>query len=390
MKKRIMALLLVFALALALGALAAPTEDVRPTDETTVQTLKETGDTESVETSEETGDAEGAETPEETGGGTQDEEEPDRAASGTVSFATLGDTMREHYYPLLAMEENLAVLKAAGGDEKTARQMEDAENQMLLAGETLYITLAGLEAQDAALSRTIAALDRTTAEMELRHQLGQISDLQLTQVKNGRTQAASGQQTLRMNIELARMQLKAMTGVALDGTLTLGALPKVTDAQLGAMDLDADLARAREASFALYEARQARDEAEAQAAAAASQGMPAGGDAAEYGLSAGGDAARYTYENTALQFELNFRTLYARVKDCAQTLAAKRTALAAEEQSYAASALQYEQGRLSANALAEAKDKLAEAKDAAADAERELFSQYRSYEWAVEYGILNG
>lgn len=378
MKKRIMALLLVFALALALGALAAPTEDVRPTDETTVQTLKETGDTESVETSEETGDAEGAETPEETGGGTQDEEELDRAASGTVSFATLGDTMREHYYPLLAMEENLAVLKAAGGDEKTARQMEDAENQMLLAGETLYITLAGLEAQDAALSRTIAALDRTTAEMELRHQLGQISDLQLTQVKNGRTQAASGQQTLRMNIELARMQLKAMTGVALDGTLTLGALPKVTDAQLGAMDLDADLARAREASFALYEARQARDEAEAQAAAA------------EYGLSAGGDAARYTYENTALQFELNFRTLYARVKDCAQTLAAKRTALAAEEQSYAASALQYEQGRLSANALAEAKDKLAEAKDAAADAERELFSQYRSYEWAVEYGILNG
>ena len=70
-------------------------------------------------------------------------------------------------------------------------------------------------------------------------------------------------------------------------------------------------------------------------------------------------------------------------------LGAKRSALALEAKNYAVSALKYEQGNISANALADAKDSLADAKDGVAGAERDLFSQYRSYYWAVEYGILN-
>ena len=91
-----------------------------------------------------------------------------------------------------------------------------------------------------------------------------------------------------------------------------------------------------------------------------------------------------------MTFELNFRTLYAQVKDCAQVLEAKRAALASQERSYAVSALKYDQGNISANALADAKDELSSAKDEVASAERELFSKYRSYTWAVDYGILNG
>lgn len=309
-------------------------------------------------------------------------EAPAKPSGGTLSFESLSGRMREAYYPLLALEENIAALRAAGGSKDTLRQLENARDQMLLGGESLYITLAGLEAQDAALSRTIAALDRTVRELELRHELGQISELQLVQVKNGRTQAASGQQTLRMNIDTARLQLKAMAGVAMDGTLKLSALPGVTGEQLSAMDLSADLARAMDASYELYEAARTRDEAEKSYAAAA-----------EYGISGAKNsqqAARYTYENAKQSFEIRFRTLYARVKNCAQVLEAARSALAAQEKSYAASALKYEQGNLSANALADAKDELAEAKETAANAERELFSNYRSYCWAVEYGILNG
>ena len=314
---------------------------------------------------------------------TDDEPEnglPERSASGSVSFETLGDVMRENYYPLLAMEENLAALSAAGGDAAARRQIEDAEDQMLRAGETLYITLAGLEAQDAALSRTIAALERTAREMTLRCELGQISDLQLTQVENGCAQALSGQKTLRMNIEAARMQLKAMTGVELDGTLRLSALPKVGAAELAAMDLEADLARAQERSYALEQARGARDEAVAQAQAGIAYNVP--------GARSSADAARYTCAAEELNFELSFRTLYAQVQDDAQALAAKRTALDAQEKTYAAAALQCEQGRISANALADAQDELAEAKDAVATAERTLFSDYRSYCWAVDRGML--
>lgn len=339
--------------------------------------LAEGGDGEEPETVEAVESTEAAEPEAEK---TEEAEDTVRAASGTVSFDALGDAMRGSYYPLLALEENLAALKASGGDAAAQRQLEDAENQMLRGGETLYITLAGLEAQDAALTRTIASLDRRVQEMELRCALGQISELQLTQVKNARAQTVSGQQTLRMNMEAARMQLKAMTGVALDGTLALSPLPKVTDAQLAAMDLTADLARAKDASYALESARKTRDESVEQAEAGAAYGVPGAQNAA--------DAARYTYESTALNFELSLRTLYAQVKDDAQALAAKRAALAAEEQNYAASALQFEQGRISANALADAADTLAEAKDAVAAAERTLFSDYRSYHWAVEYGML--
>lgn len=379
MKKRTTALLLILAALLTLGV-PALAEDGEPTAETAVETQEADVAEVTGETSE-TSDAEEAVT-EEPDQAEAEDVSPDRAASGTVAFTELGAVMKANYYQLLALEENIAALKAANGDADTLRQLENAKEQMLLGGETLYITLVGLEAQDAALTRTIAALDRTEQEMTLRRELGQISDLQLSQITNGRAQAVSGQRTLRMNIELARMQLKAMTGVALDGTLTLAALPKVTAEQLAAMDVDTDLARAKQESYTLDEAKRAWDEAAAAADAGIAYGVPSAQN--------GKDAARYTYDSAVLTFELSFRTLYAQVKDCAQVLEAKRTALAAQEQSYAASALQYEQGRLSANALADAKDQLAEAKEAVATAERDLFAKYRSYQWAVDYGILNG
>lgn len=352
MKRQIATLLLALALTATLGAGASAAEDTRDAAAEERPTLPTA------------------------------EEATARDASRSVSFAQLGAAMREKYYPLLAVEANLAALRAADGDADAIRQLEDAENRMLMGGETLYITLAGLKTQDAALSRTIAALERTAEEMKLRHELGQISELQLLQVENARAQALGGQQTLRMNMDGVEMQLKAMVGVTLDGTLTLSPLPTVTQAQLDAMDVQADLARAREKSAALAEAERTRDAALTAAEAGIAYGVPGAKESA--------DAARYTYENEALSFELAFRTLYAQVKDAARSLAAAREALTLEDKSLAAAELKFEQGGISANALADARDKRAEASDAVASAQRELLSKYRGYYWAVEHGILNG
>lgn len=274
-------------------------------------------------------------------------------------------------------------------NEGIERQLRDLQDQTVLFGESLYITLKGLEAQDEALTRTIAGLKRTQQEMELRQELGQIPELTVQQVRAGVAQAESGQQTLRMNMENLRLQIKMMTGVALEASLTLNALPTVTDQQLSAMALDADLAKAQAASYELYDAKKTYNDAKDEYNDAVKK----------YGTSSKKNefvaakhtwqAAQYTYENAQLSYELKFRTLYAQVKDCAQTLETARTVLESQEKSYAVSALKYEQGSLSANALAEAKDALAEAKDSVASAERDLFSSYRSYHWAVEYGILN-
>ena len=53
-------------------------------------------------------------------------------------------------------------------------QLNSTVDQMVAAGETLYITLVGLEQQAADGQRSLAALDRSLEELRLRQQLGQV------------------------------------------------------------------------------------------------------------------------------------------------------------------------------------------------------------------------
>ena len=268
-------------------------------------------------------------------------------------------------------------------------QLETAQNQLVMGAESLYITLLGLERSDAALTRSLAALDRTLEEMELRHQMGQISDLQLEQVKSGRTQLVSGQQTLQMNIGLMRLQLNAMIGEDVDAKLTLQPLTPVTQEQLDAMNLTTEYAQAEKASYEVYAATKAHDDAEETYKDAKK----------EYGTNSNNPeftkaktawkAAPYTYDAAMQKFSLKFRTLYAQVKDYGQVLDAARTALTLEQSEYKAAQLKYQQGALSHNALLDAENELLSAQDTVADAQSDLFGAYHNYYWAVAYGILN-
>ncbi len=276
-------------------------------------------------------------------------------------------------------------------DKEALWQKRSAQDQAVIVGETLYITLKNLEAQDASLARKIAQLGRTEQEMRLRCELGQVSQLAVDQVSAGRAQAVSGRETLKMNREAALLQLRSMVGAELSAPLALGALPKVTQQELAAMDLEADLEKAKAASYALFDAKKQLDDFRKDTYDKVIDLYGTNEKRFEVSeVTHALQAYQYNYENTLLTYELNFRTLYAQVKDCAQALSAKRVALESKEKSYAVSALKFEQGNISANALADAKDELAAAKDDVSAAERELFSKYRSYTWAVDYGILNG
>lgn len=311
-------------------------------------------------------------------------------AAGTATGTLAAQQLQLQYDAYNDAFDDIRSGKTQKDNAGVIRQLVNAQDQVVIVAESLYVTLKDLEMRDAALTRTIDGLRRTEQELQLRQKLGQVSELTLLQVSAGLAQAESGQKTLRMNMDNALLQLKAMTGAALDAPLALAALPQVTKEQLAAMDLEADLKAASEASYELYSAEKALEDAKKDYS-----------DAGEkYGFESkknewmqakhSWQAAKYTYENAKLSYELKFRTLFAQVKDSAQAVDAKRVSLARQEKEYAASALKYRQGSISANALAEAKDALAEAKDAVAGAERDLFSRYRSYEWAVQYGILNG
>ena len=431
MKTRLLALLLAGAVtASLLGVSALAAEEDEP---------EKTG---AAQTQEESEDGQEA-------GETQPEEEPYIPDPvGTLTFENLERRMRENNLTLLALEENIQAIRVIDYDEmyedirqalneiasaqwtmitsvpmgmgsmmassldaqydalreqfeaikdgELQKDNEDAiwqlqtlQDQMVLAGETTYLGVVELENSLETVDRNLETLDRTLQELELRYELGQISSQTLEQTRASRTALLSTRQTLVSNLSNYKLQLELMAGGELNGQIQLGALPQVTDGQLAAMDLEADLAAAKEASYDLYEAQLTLDDAKETYDDAGGDGYHNKDSYEWQAANHQWNAARYTHDAAVQNFETAFRTLYLQVKDCKQVLDAAGTALAVEQSNYAVTQLKYEQGSVSYNALLEAQDSVDEAQDAVDTAANDLFSAYRTYRWAVDRGILN-
>ena len=431
MKTRLLALLLAGAVtASLLGVSALAAEEDKP---------EKTGAAQTQEKAEDGQEA----------GETQPEEEPYIPDPvGTLTFENLEHRMRENNLTLLALEENIQAIRVIDYDEmyedirqalneiasaqwtmitsvpmgmgsmmassldaqydalreqfeaikdgELQKDNEDAiwqlqtlQDQMVLAGETTYLGVVELENSLKTVDRNLETLDRTLQELELRYELGQISSQTLEQTRASRTALLSTRQTLVSNLSNYKLQLELMAGGELNGQIQLGALPQVTDGQLAAMDLAADLAAAKEASYDLYEAQLTLDDAKETYDDAGGDGYHNKDNYEWQAANHQWNAARYTHDAAVQNFETAFRTLYLQVKDCKQVLDAAGTALAVEQSNYAVTQLKYEQGSVSYNALLEAQDSVDEAQDAVDTAANDLFSAYHTYRWAVDRGILN-
>ena len=291
-----------------------------------------------------------------------------------------------------AVREQFDALKEGDMQKDNAdvvRQLNNLQDQIVMAGESLYAALTAMEGQGTGLRQQLEGLDRTVEEMELRYQLGQISAMQLAEVKSGRTALESGLATLRMNVRNYKLQLEMLIGAEQTGEIALGPLPEVTAEQLSQMDLEKDLAAAREKSYELYDAAKTLEDARDQYKE----------DADYWGYNENRmefrnakrtwQAAQYTYNNIVQSYELKFRTLFAQVGDYRQIWEAAKVSLACEQSSYAASELKFQQGTISRNALLTAGDGLREAEEKVRSAAGDLFSTYNTYCWAVQHGILN-
>ena len=411
MKKRWTALLLALAMlsALAVGALA----DEQKKDETAAE-----------ETAQTTPDA-----------------------AGTLSFENLGARMRTGNYTLLSLEENVAAIECLDYDKMyedlrnglnsiasaqwgliqmgqgesytyetlaqrydalrknfddikegklqqdnadLVRQLRNAQASLLAAGESLYVGLLALEDQSAALTRQNAALDRTIEEVKLRYELGQVSAMTLQQTEAGKTQVESGKAAIDAAAAQLRRQLNAMIGEELTAPLTLNALPEVTAEQLASMDVEKDLEKAKAVSYDLYAAKLTLEDADEEYKDKAGD-LGYNKDNYEYiAVKHRWQAAQYTYNAAVQNFELSFRSLYDSVQSYASALNAAKVSLECERSDLAAAQLRYEQGTISENALHTAEDELYTAQDTVSGAERDLFTAYNNYRWAVDYGLLAG
>lgn len=365
---------------------------------------------------------------------------------GSVSFANLNSRLRENNFNMLALAETIAAIEAIDYEKMTddmrrslnqianaqwmlllagqndsysaaslqstydslrntfedlkdgviqddnaavIRQLRNAQDQTVMAAESLYIALVEMTQSGSALDRQLTALDRTIQELALRYDLGQISSLTLQQTRAGRAALVSGRQTLSMNITNYKTQLELLIGAEQSGNIQLQPLPQVGKKQLDAMDQEADLASAKENSYELFAAqRTLKDARKDYIDSGATDDMT---DTRYKIVSARHTwkAAQHTYDATVQSFENRFLTLYNQVKDYQQVLDAAKTSLAFEKASYASMQLKYDQGSLAENKLLDAADKVSEAQEKVDAAGIDLFSAYNNYRWAVDYGILN-
>ena len=296
-------------------------------------------------------------------------------------------TLQQTYNGLNTTFEDLRDGKIQKDNADIVRQLRNAQDQLVFGAESLYVGAVELLRQRETLERGLATLDRALEEMELRYSLGQISALSLEQLRGSRADLLSKQESLNMAVSLYKLQLEQFTGAELTGEIALNALPAVPEIALDAMDLEADLAAAKEASYELYAAKLSYEDAEDEWKKnwAGREFIGYRYEQAEHTWK----AAQYTYDNAVRDYELRFRTLYLQVKDYAQQLSAARAALDLARLEYGAAAAKYNLGNLSRNALADADDEVSTARDAADTAARNLFSSYNNYRWAVQYGILN-
>lgn len=304
-------------------------------------------------------------------------------AAGGMTF----DSLQSSYDALKEQFDDLKEGKIQDDYDAVVRQLRNTEDQMIKTAETIYINILELQNTDEQLQRSLAAMNRTVQEMELRYDLGQISALQLQQTESGRTQLKSNLETVEMNLDNLIVQMEVMIGAEQTGALKLGEIPDVTDEQIAAMDLEKDLAAAKEVSYALFDAQKTLNDAkETYEDAIDGKGISSyQRKSAEHTWK----AAQYTYEAAVQSFELSFRTAFNAVTDQQQILKASQTALALQQDTYASMELKYQQGSTSKNALQDAKDDLDDAQTAVDTARHNLFTAYRTYRWAVDRGLLN-
>lgn len=453
MKKRLMALALLAALTLSftIPAFADETESESPrtTAQEAASSAEDTGEAAEGEAPEQADDAAKAEAPSLAGpDGADLTYTPDEV--GFVSFANVESRMRAENLKILALQQSIETLqdidyekleddlrdaineiadakwamlqmqamepigaqlaianmdtqrealkeqfddikegKLQADNAGIVRQLQNAQNQIILAAESTFIALKAMDTQEGALQRQLASLNRTVEEMELRYEMGQISALQLAEVKAGRSSLISGLTTLQMNIDTYKAQLEQLLGAQITGAIALGEVPAVTAEQVAAMDLEADMAAYKAASYELYDAEQTLADAKEEFEDARDEYNANEKKQAYRAAKRTWEAAQYTYNDTVQSCELKFRAAYNQVKDYLQIYEASLVSLECEKSSFAASELKYSQGTISQNAFLTAQDDLRTAEETAENAMNDLFSSYNTYCWAVRCGILN-
>lgn len=272
--------------------------------------------------------------------------------------------------------------------ERATRQIENAMDQVILGGQSLYLSILTYEVNLADMERALTALQRSVTEMEARYQLGQVSELTLLQLKTTQQNTKSQAESMKIAIANMKSSLSSLIGANLDAPLMLSGLSqdyKQTNTLLS-MDYPTALKKAKENSYAIYSADMTlKDAKEAWDDAKEDYGM--GGykyKMAEQTY----QSAVHTRDASVKNFELSLQTLYQSIPEAQLGYNTAEFSLRNQETLYAAAQVKYTQGQISGYQLQAANEDLLAAQSALKLANIKLFTVLNQYSWAVEQGVI--
>lgn len=269
--------------------------------------------------------------------------------------------------------------------EDTRRMVESTVDQIVSGAESLYLTILTTQLQLDSLRDTLALTGKTVEEMELRHQLGQISAQTLLQVQNGYGTLESTVSGLENTLKTLRSSLQSLLGEIPDGELVLADVPSVSAEQIKSISYASDLEKAREKSYSLYTAARAVEKAEGELETARKDH---GRSSYQYQMAEhASQSAVYQEASASAAFELAFQKLFQAIAPAQSALAVKEADLVYQEQACAAAELKYQQGNISAKALQEAVNARDSARRDVEAARLDLFTAYHAYRQAGEKGL---
>lgn len=255
------------------------------------------------------------------------------------------------------------------------RQFEMIENQLVMAAQSAYMGLMTLQQNYITTAQKANLADIKLKEMETRFALGQVSQLNVDEVKKAGSQVHSAVKTLSQTLYNTKGDLSILLGRDPSRNYMLDALPAVTPDMIARMHLESDLEGAKEQSYDIYAAEKALRDAKDL-------------DKKDEGRKDKIRAAEYTLEGVEATFTQNFHKLFRAVAEKNRLLSVAQEALGYEVREAEAAKLKYEKGTISRNTYLEADMALGEAQTNVLLAQIDLYSAYMQYQWACR-GVLN-
>lgn len=247
--------------------------------------------------------------------------------------------------------------------ETTKNTLNDAINQIVKGAETLYIGIVTMESSVDALQRGLNAMDRAVAICEKQYELGMASQYDVETMEYQRSSLASQMESLLFQIETSKITLEGMCGLELRDTVRLGELPMPTQEELDAIDYDKDMPIGQRRNVDVMNAQEELDNESTT-------------------------VGKHTLQAAKDTFAYNFKVLCMTVEEKDRLVGVAEEALAFQERTFEITAKQYELGMISQEEYLTGESDLLTAQESVNSAQLELFTAYRNYIWARDYGLI--